>query len=169
MNSVVIVSDSHGLTNELLEIKERHDPTYFIHCGDSELHPDSKELGGYIKVGGNCDFDPQFPDDQIVQVGDLTFYVTHGHLYNVKMNLMKLAYRAEEVQANVVCFGHSHVAGAEKIDQQLFINPGSIRMPRNRPDKTYAIVTWNTKEDISVTFYNTNGEVVEDMTYHTEL
>ena len=41
---------------------------------------------------------------------------------------MNLKYKAEEVNADIVCFGHSHVLGAEVIDGRLFLNPGSIRL-----------------------------------------
>lgn len=35
---ILICSDSHGLTDELIELKKRHgDMDYYIHCGDSEL------------------------------------------------------------------------------------------------------------------------------------
>ena len=40
-----------------------------------------------------------------------------------------------KVGAQVACFGHSHVLGAELIDGVLFINPGSILLPRQRVEK----------------------------------
>ena len=61
--------------------------------------------------------------------------VTHGHLFNVKSGLMKLRYKALEQNANIVCFGHSHILGIEKVDDILFINPGSIRFPREGEKK----------------------------------
>ncbi|MUK86947.1 YfcE family phosphodiesterase [Ornithinibacillus sp. L9] len=169
MNRVLLVSDSHGLTNELEKIKSRHDCTYMFHCGDSELEIDKPELEGFIKVAGNCDFDPRYPEEQVTDIGNLRFFVTHGHLHQVKMNMMTISYRAEELGTNVVCFGHTHIAGAEKIGKQLFINPGSIRLPRNRVERTYAIVEWETISDIKVDFYTVEGELVPDMSYKTSL
>ena len=57
--------------------------------------------------------------------------------------------------------------GAEKIDDQLFINPGSIRFPKKRKEKTYAIIEWNTLNDIQVKFYTTDGTEVHDLAYKT--
>ncbi|MFD1850128.1 metallophosphoesterase family protein [Oceanobacillus bengalensis] len=169
MSKVLIVSDSHGLTEELSAIKARHQISNLIHCGDSELDFNTDELEGFYKVRGNCDMDSMFPNEEVITIDGLTFFVTHGHLYNVKMNLMKLSYRAEEVGANVICFGHTHIAGAEKIDRQLFINPGSIRLPRNRPEPTYAVMEWETVQSISVQFYTVDGQLVQDMNFQGSL
>ncbi|RLL47942.1 metallophosphoesterase [Oceanobacillus piezotolerans] len=160
---VLIMSDSHGLKKELLEIKQRHTFDAIIHCGDSELDFNAPELDGIYKVGGNCDFDPDYPEDQVLEIGDIRFYITHGHLHQVKTNLLRLSYRAEEVGASIICFGHTHIAGAEKIGNRLFLNPGSVRLPRNRPEATYAILEWEMKEDIHITFYSTQGEIVEPL------
>ncbi|OZU89798.1 YfcE family phosphodiesterase [Virgibacillus indicus] len=161
--TVLVVSDSHGLTEELAEIKERHQLTYMIHCGDSELDLDSPQLDGFYKVGGNCDFDPRFPEEQVLQVDNLTFLAVHGHLHNVKSNLMTLSYRAEEADAQIICFGHTHIAGAEQTGNQLFINPGSIRLPRNRKEKTYAILEWNDIKDVKVTFFTVDGTELDEL------
>lgn len=169
MAEVLILSDSHGLAKEVATIKERHNVKWLIHCGDSELDFDAEELQGFYRVGGNCDFDIRYPDEQTIELDGLTFYITHGHLYDVKMNLIRLSYRAEEENAQVVCFGHSHIAGAEQVDNKLFINPGSIRLPKNRVEKTYAIMRWNDPSNIIVQFYNLDGEHVEDLTIHASL
>ncbi|SFB24078.1 hypothetical protein SAMN04488072_11112 [Lentibacillus halodurans] len=169
MPSVLIVSDSHGSTEELAAIKARHHIDYKIHCGDSELEMDSHELEGFIKVSGNCDADARFPEEQVSTIDDLTFFIAHGHLHQVKSNPMAIAYRAEEQHAQVVCFGHTHIAGAEKAGNQLLINPGSVLLPRIRMEKTYAIMKWNTLDDISVHFYTTEGDFVEDLSLTTSL
>ncbi|MFD2046246.1 metallophosphoesterase [Ornithinibacillus salinisoli] len=169
MNNLLIMSDSHGLTEEIEVIKNRHNCTYMFHCGDSELDMDAPELAGFIKVGGNCDFDSRYPDEQVSRIGDVAFLLTHGHLHNVKMNMTTLSYRAEELGASVICFGHTHIAGAEKIGNQLFINPGSIRLPRARVEKTYAIMKWESIHDINITFYTTSGELVKGMSYNFQL
>lgn len=169
MVRVLIVSDSHGLTEELAVIKERHHTDYMIHCGDSELDADSSELAGFYKVAGNCDFDTKYPNEEVVNIDDLTFFVAHGHLHNVKSNINTISYRAEEEKAQVVCFGHTHVAGAQKFGEQLLINPGSIRQPRNRIEKTYAVIQWQSRSNIHVYFYTVDGERVDELTYETSI
>lgn len=171
MPKVLIMSDSHGLTEEIVHIKERHksEVDQMVHCGDSELDVDAPELDDFMKVGGNMDFDVRFPEETNFTIEDLTFLGVHGHLHNVKGSMMQLSYRAQELEAQIVCFGHTHVAGAEKIGDLLFINPGSIRLPRQRSVKTYAIVSWEKSDNVKVDFYDTKGEIVEEMSYQTSL
>ncbi|ASN05077.1 metallophosphoesterase [Virgibacillus necropolis] len=169
MTSVLFVSDSHGLTKELTQIKDQVNVDLMIHCGDSELDLDAEQLDGFVKVSGNCDYDSRFPNEQTIEIGDLNFFVTHGHLHQVKSGLTTLSYRAEELGARVIGFGHTHVAGAEKVQNQLFINPGSIRLPRRIQVQTYAIMEWATPDDICISFYTPEGDIVEELTYHTSL
>lgn len=165
MNSVLIVSDSHGLTSELGIIKERHQVDKRIHCGDSELPTDAASLHGYLTVRGNCDWQGDYPEEEIIEVEGLQFFVTHGHLNDVKSTLLPLQYRAQELKADIICFGHSHIAYAEKIGEQLFINPGSIRLPKHFREPSYAIISWENLTDIYVTFYHLNGRVIEEFPY----
>lgn len=169
MTKVVIMSDSHGLREEIVVIKQRHHADVVFHCGDSELEADAKELEGIVTVAGNCDMDNRFPNEQKQTINGVTFFVVHGHLHNVKMNLMNLSYRAEEENADIICFGHSHIAGAEKVAQKLFLNPGSIRLPRMRPEKTYAVLEWEAKDSIEVSFYTVDGARVDDLSFVTAI
>lgn len=169
MNKVLILSDSHGLTDEMTEIINRHHVDHVIHCGDSELKDSNPIFNDVIVVAGNCDVFGSFPSHENLELNGLQFLVTHGHLYGVKRGLLNLAYHAQEKGAQVVCFGHTHIADAEKISGQLFINPGSIRLPQARSEKTYAILTWETLDEMTVYFHTTEGQLIEDMTYVTSL
>ncbi|WP_044894583.1 metallophosphoesterase family protein [Bacillus alveayuensis] len=162
---VLIVSDSHGLTKELEEIKSRHvgEVDAFIHCGDSELPYGSSELQNFLYVRGNCDFEKEFPEERIENIQGVRFFITHGHRYNVKMTLMNLYYRAQEAGAKVVCFGHSHIAGAENIEGILLINPGSIYLPRMRKEKTYALLEMD-GGNAKICFYDIHGNQLPSLT-----
>lgn len=158
---LIILSDSHGLTEELAIIKNRHQGVNaFIHCGDSELDANSPFLQGMYVVRGNCDYDKNLPLEHIIDLDSERIYVTHGHLNQVKQTLMPLTYKAQEVNATICCFGHSHLLGVEKINQCLFINPGSIRLPRGRNEKTY-IYLQKQGEKYLVTVYELNGKILE--------
>lgn len=161
MGKILIVSDSHGLKNELMEIKKRHghEVDAMIHCGDSELTITDEALDGFIVVRGNCDFDDHFSKEYIKDFNGFKFYITHGHLYSIKSTLMKLNYRAKELNAQIICFGHSHMLGAEIIDGKLFINPGSIRKPRGRKEKTYVILELEDQQAVVRVFDLENGEI----------
>ncbi|GAA0483690.1 metallophosphoesterase [Salinibacillus aidingensis] len=171
MSVVIITSDSHGLTEELNVIKERHqhEADAFVHCGDSELDYHSEEMSSFYKVRGNCDFDQNYPEDTQLSVDGQKIFVTHGHLYQVKTSLMPLSYRAEETGSNIACFGHSHLAGAEKVKDTLFINPGSIREPRGGAagtTPTYVRLGWERQNELQVEFLNLQGEVEATTAIH---
>jgi uncharacterized protein len=141
MTKVLIVSDSHGWKDELQYLKHKYSSVdVMIHCGDSELTVDDDAINGFVTVRGNCDYEKAFPEDTVVDVADRKIFVTHGHHYNVKSSLMGLSYRAKEVSADIVCFGHSHLLGIEMVGGTLFINPGSIRLPRGRHERTYVLL-----------------------------
>jgi hypothetical protein len=167
---ILILSDSHGLTDELSEIKARHAVDYRIHCGDSELDIDAKPLEGYYKVAGNCDFDERYPNEEVLELGGVRFLVVHGHLHHVNQGLDRLSYRAEEVEADIICFGHTHVAMSIKNENQLFINPGSIKQSRGDiKEKTYAILEWDTAESIKLTYYTLDGSRFKALDNHVNL
>jgi uncharacterized protein len=142
MTKILIVSDSHRMTDELDLIKQRHsqEVDYMLHCGDSELSADQREIDGFITVRGNCDYDERFLDEKEINIGGHKIFLTHGHRFAVKSTLMNLYYRAQELAADIVCFGHSHTLGIEQVDGILFINPGSIRLPRGRKEQTYCLL-----------------------------
>jgi putative phosphoesterase len=166
----LIISDSHGWGNELKKVIERHrdEVDTLLHCGDSELTADHEALRDLKVVKGNCDFGMDFPDDLTETVQGVTVYVTHGHLYNVKMTHVPLSYRAEEKGAQIACFGHSHVATAFQENGVVYINPGSIRLPRERAEGTYCICEY-IENDIKIIYFTYNGEVVPDLAFQFTL
>jgi uncharacterized protein len=170
MSKLLVVSDSHGLTSELKRIREKHmnEVDFMIHCGDSELQAEDPALEGYVVVRGNCDFYNDLPEEVIQTVGEIDVFVTHGHHYQVKSSLMSLSYRAQELKAQIACFGHSHILGAEMIDGVLFLNPGSIRLPRMRKEKTYCIVEI-TDGKMLLNVYDINFGLLPELTHEFNL
>lgn len=169
MKTILILSDSHGLTKEMEQILQRHDTDYVFHCGDSELaihHPLIEKM--HI-VKGNCDFGVSMPEEKWIDIQGIRFFLTHGHLYQVGHGLTNLSYRASEENAQIICYGHTHRAGVIKINKQIFINPGSIYSSRDRRERTYALLTLENGKHLSVTFYTTDGRVLEELAFQHKL
>lgn len=169
MYSILVVSDSHGLTNELITIKERHDVDLILHVGDSELDEDSSYLAAYESVLGNCDWQANFPKQITKDIGGLRLFMTHGHLYGVKGSLMKLQYAAMEKDAQIVIYGHSHIPKCEELDGRIFVNPGSIRLPRNYPLGSYLVMSWDEQKTIQINYYDLDGNLLEDLSKNIPL
>lgn len=169
MFKALIVSDSHGLTKELEEIKNSHKVDFMIHCGDSELDMDADELEGFYKVAGNCDFDNRYPNEQLLELSGLNLLMLHGHFHQVKQNLNTLSKYTRNSNVSVICYGHSHVAKVTQIENQLFINPGSIYNPKGIKEKTYAIIEWDSPKEIQVKFYDLKGNHLEKLSYKASI
>ncbi|KOY81140.1 metallophosphoesterase [Lysinibacillus macroides] len=138
---ILVMSDTHGDSHVIDKVRSFYpEIDMLIHCGDSELPFSHLALAGMKKVRGNCDHDQAFPEEEIFTVDNVTIFAAHGHLLNVKSSMLSLSYRAKEVGAQLVCYGHSHILDAEVIDNILFLNPGSLLKPRGRKEKSFAVV-----------------------------
>ena len=160
---LLVMSDTHGDVEVIERVKSFHpDAVKMIHCGDSELPYHHSAMVNLERVRGNCDYDDNYLEEILFQMNGERVFVTHGHLYDVKNSPMKLVYRAKEVGANIVCFGHSHILGAEYIDGIFFVNPGSLLKPRRIPEKSFVTITI-TNTHFTLDCYDDNNNLIEQM------
>ncbi len=140
---LLIMSDSHGLTsNNEIVTYENCDAAF--HLGDSQLMANQLEMSNYdIKVRGNCDFDRNYPEAEVITVGGVRFFLTHGHLYDVNYGLGRLKHEASENNCEVALYGHTHVVNVDTDDQIIALNPGSTRQSRSRYPETYMVMIIN--------------------------
>ena len=137
-----VFSDTHSNTLLMLEAVKRVRPDVLIHLGDYErdaeiLRREFPETAVY-NVRGNCDIGGSAPDFDIVQLGPVKAFITHGHLYNVDYgHLYTLAYAASEQQAQIAMFGHTHEALNEDYGGLKILNPGTAGKGR---ELTFAVV-----------------------------
>lgn len=143
---IVVVSDTHGYNEKLWEVIERESPfDMLIHCGDIECEPyvirDRVDCA-LMMVAGNNDYDPDLERVKVFDLGSHRALLTHGHRYKVHYGLESLYYLAQENQANIVFFGHTHVPCIQTDDGVTFINPGSLTYPRQiGRESTYVVMT----------------------------
>ena len=156
---LVVLSDSHGDTDTIREIASLQADAIF-HCGDSELSANNPLLQGIHIVRGNCDHDQQLPAMVVQKAGDDTVLVVHGHEHDVKRSMLTLSYAAAEQQATIALFGHSHLYGAEMINEVLFVNPGSTTQPRGGKAATYAVI--DIDDAYTVSFYNMSHQLIAE-------
>lgn len=162
---ILIVSDSHGDREVLVELKERYasQVKQMFHCGDSELAADDSIWDSFVVVGGNMDYDTGYPLQEVVTLGEHRFFMVHGHHHEVKFSMYPLIEAAKQVDAQFAFFGHSHELGVEKRENILLLNPGSILQPRGRFNiKTYAILDID-QDKVAVTYYDRQHNPLEDL------
>lgn len=165
---ILMMSDTHQLVEEVIKIKAAHPVDYMIHCGDSELPMHHEALEGMLTVKGNCDIDGLLPELMIQEIAGWRLLLTHGHRYGVKNTLQRLHYAALEHGAQIVCFGHTHLLYVEKVEDVLYINPGSIRFPHIGHESTYVILTLK-EETAAIEVFNISGEKIKTETFSKPL
>ena len=106
-------------------------------------------------VRGNCDTEvdqmvlefPVMADYAIVDIGGQLLYLTHGHVYNCS-NLPPLK------KGDILFNGHTHVPKCEFVGDVLYMNPGSVSIPKENSEHSYMIV-----EDGKFEWKNLDGEI----------
>ncbi len=140
---IVVVSDSHGNLSNFLELLKLIDYDLVIHLGD--LTDDARLIKAGINkdliyVRGNCDsYDLETKEEEVLEVAGKKIFISHGHKYNVKENLNRIYYRGQELGADLVLFGHTHIPYIRRGHPSLF-NPGSLSLPRFGQEATYGVL-----------------------------
>ncbi len=53
---------------------------------------------------------------------------------------MSMLMRAKELNANILCYGHSHIKELDSDDEMAILNPGSTSLPRDGR-ASYALIS----------------------------
>ena len=170
----MIASDIHGSAyycRELLAAFEREGAQKLMLLGDVLYHGPRNDLPrdyapkeviamlNAIKekllcVRGNCDTEvdqmvlefPVLADYAILVAGERMIYATHGHVYN-ENKLPPLQ------KGDVLMHGHTHVPKCVEHENYLYINPGSVSIPKENSAHSYLIL-----EDGKLTWKSLDGK-----------
>ena len=92
-------------------------------------------------VRGNCEAEvdqmvlefPVLADYCVLVIEGKTFFATHGHVYNTD-HLPPLK------KGDILIHGHTHVLKAENMGDYIWLNPGSVSIPKEGNPHTYAVL-----------------------------
>lgn len=144
MKRIGIISDSHRARPYIDKaVKMMGNVDMILHLGDNiqdAYYIESLVNVPVYKVLGNCDVGEKGLSDIVLNVDDHKILMTHGHKYNIKYSLMNIYYKALEVEANIVMFGHTHVPVSFYENGILFFNPGSTYSPRGDLGKSFGVL-----------------------------
>ena len=128
----VVFSDSHGDTAAMREAVEREAPDQILHLGD--LAGDAERLGIRFPqipleyVCGNCDGFCLAPAVRLLELRGRRVLMMHGHTHRVKTGYGGAIAAARQAGADILLFGHTHQAYAERLEDGLWVmNPGSCQ------------------------------------------
>ncbi len=130
---IIVVSDTHGRTDNFFDIikKHREDSDLFLHLGDGakdvELAKSKFTDINILGVRGNCDFtfSDDYPIERVIPLDGATIFMTHGHEYYVKTRTDNICYKSRTVGADIALFGHTHKQLTDYDDGLYIMNPGS--------------------------------------------
>ena len=155
---LLICSDIHGdieCMNKILEIFNKDAYDRLVILGDILYHGPRNDLpenyapkkviealnavsDKVLAVRGNCDTEvdqmvlsfPILSDYAMLFLDGVRVYLTHGHKYSPTT--------PPPLQSgDVMLYGHTHVLKIEYIGDNVFINPGSITLPKESNPRTY--------------------------------
>ncbi len=157
---LLFISDIHGIPKNLTKINEviklksidrlvvLGDLYYagpsFNHSEEVNTEAVKNFLMSYqdriICLRGNCDSDvdvkvTDFPicdDLALIHVDDIDIYCTHGNEYNIDKS-------SKFNRKGVLVYGHEHYPYVRKKYDMVYINTGSISLPRNGSEPSYLI------------------------------
>lgn len=111
-----------------------------------------------ICMRGNCDslVDIKASDFPIcegvslINTDDIDIYLTHGNVYNYeKDNKFK--------RKGVLVYGHEHIPYIKKNENMIYINVGSISLPKND------IATYAVYDDREFIIYDVNDQIIDSI------
>ena len=137
---ILVMSDSHGSKNNMLDAIDLESPDYIVHLGDNDKDCSSiVSMYPHIplrKVRGNCDrFSAELDMDEFV-LESKRFFMTHGHLHGVKTGKSRILEAAINRGVDILLFGHTHIPYYSLLENLTVINPGSI----GSGEKSYAVL-----------------------------
>ena len=126
---LIVFSDSHRELAHMRDVIDREKPDYVFHLGDHDA--DAEAISHEFQtlpvamVRGNCDTWSNTPETLTLELGGIRFFLCHGHRYGVKSGVSTAVYAAMEEKADVLLYGHTHVADQQEIHGIKLLNPGS--------------------------------------------
>ena len=124
---ICMLSDSHGRKKLAFDLLYEHKYDYVFYLGDGLKDVEDFEEDNFIKVCGNCDIFEVAPITRTVTIEGVKFLLTHGHAFKAKYSDYGLIKVAQDMGANVVCFGHTHKQKHEVLEGITLINAGAFK------------------------------------------
>lgn len=168
---LMIISDIHGIKTNLDLIKKKYNELncdkliclgdiYYNYNGRFMVDYDPDYVRDFLKsfgnnlvcIRGNCDVNvkeepfPIIDGYSLIESNGLDIYLTHGHIHN-KYNW--------PYKNTILVSGHTHIAEITSIENNLYVNPGSISLPLSRDLPSYCVFS-----DGHFTIYDVTNKVL---------
>ncbi len=161
---IMIASDIHGSAKYcemLLDAYRREGAERMLLLGDILYHGPRNDLpeeyapkkviemlnaikNEIYAVRGNCEAEvdrmvlgfPVLADYALIPIGEKMIFATHGHVYN-RDNLPPMK------SGDILLHGHTHIPACERFGECIYMNPGSVSLPKNNSPHGYMTLEEN--------------------------
>ena len=125
---ILVVSDSHGDEKLLKELINQYPSMdYYLHAGDSGLDQDT--IFPFKSVRGNTDY---YPFDELFRLYTPIGYLLIKH---------KPLFTSQQIKDNKILInGHTHQYQFYIEGNKIFLNPGSLTLPRDGTNGTFMVM-----------------------------
>lgn len=174
----IVLSDIHGslfYMQKIMNIIEKEEVEKVILLGDLYYHGPRNSLPeqynpmevckllNSIKdkiycVKGNCDAEvdemiSEFKFDNHLKIikNNKTLMFTHGHKYNIDNPIENV---------DVLIYGHYHTGFIKKENNIIYVNAGSVSLPKNDTKNSYLII-----DDNKIYLKDLNMEIIDEIEY----
>ncbi len=159
---MLVVSDSHGRTDDLIEIYEKYKNSIdmLIHLGDG--CEDIYELGlprelDTIVIRGNNDIYSSERDMVTKEINGVLIVAEHIPAYSYKYietkNYKKVLYM----------HGHKHIVRLEQDGDVIILSPGALSRPRDNNNYAYAIVEITKAGEVSIEIIDIKNNILKKL------
>lgn len=154
---IAITGDTHKDLVSLRQVVKLAPPVaQWLHTGDyaeDALMLEKLTSLPVTKVVGNCDYTSGVANvDEIFVVEGYKIWLTHGHRYMGHTHIEELAWWAEQLDVDIVVYGHTHVPMCKYYGNKLLVNPGSPSRPRGSSKPCFAVLELHQGEKPQVEF-----------------
>lgn len=173
---ILAVSDIHGsgyYANKIEEILKKENPDKLVLLGDLYYHgprnPLTEEYNPQkvceilnknkeiiLAVKGNCDAEvdemiSEFKMEEkiVLEENGKKLFFTHGHKNNIDI--------IPEEDFDVLIYGHFHTGFIKEENGKIFVNSGSISLPKNNTKNSYIII-----ENNIIYLKDVDGNIIEE-------
>jgi len=159
----LVVSDIHGSEDSAEKVKALFETKKYdkiICLGDLLYHGPRNDIpknynpkkvisifnklkDNILMVQGNCEayvdsmvLDFPYFESSALDYNGIMIYMTHGHFINPEHPL--------NVSSGVVLYGHTHIYKKTLVDSVLYLNPGSMTLPKEGTSRSYGEIVDST-------------------------
>lgn len=157
---LMIASDIHGSAfycQQMLEAYKKENAERLLILGDILYHGprndlpreyNPKKVIGMLNsmkeqllcVRGNCDTEvdqmvldfPIMAEYCLLNLNGQTIFATHGHIFNPENPPMIR-------QGDILLNGHTHIPACDKMEGYIYMNPGSVSIPKENSEHSYMV------------------------------